>query len=63
MTVEPYTIDSEDEARTYLTDLLKHPDYQSQHVIEARCAKLVKEPAIRAFFLAEGARMLAEVKG
>ncbi|MBN6824611.1 hypothetical protein JRF84_34170 [Methylobacterium organophilum] len=63
MNVEPYTIDTEDEARTYLADLLKHPDYQSQQVIEARCAKLVKDPAIRAFFLAEGATMLAEMKG
>lgn len=61
MSVEPYNIDTEDEARAFLADLLKHPENQSQHEIEARC-KLVKDPAIRAFFLAEGAKMLAEIK-
>lgn len=62
MNVQPYTIDSEEEARAYLTDLLAHPDYQSREVIEARCTSLVKDPAIRAYFLAEGAKMLAAIK-
>lgn len=62
MNVQTHTLDTEDEARTFLADLLKHPDYQSQEVIEARCAKMVKDPAIRAYFLAEGAKMLAAIK-
>ncbi|MGU3661635.1 hypothetical protein [Methylobacterium fujisawaense] len=61
MSIEPHTIDTEDEARAYLTDLMKDSNCQSQQAIEARCsAELVPNPAIRAFFLAEGAKMLAD---
>lgn len=59
MEVQSYTIGTEDEARAFLTDLLKHPEYQSRGVIEVRCAKMVKDPAglasrkWRALFLKE----------
>lgn len=61
--IETYQIDTEAEAKAYLTDLLDDPRNQSRSVVEARCAKMVKDPAVRQFFLAEGERMLAERQG
>lgn len=52
--IQPFTIDSEDEAKAYLTDLLADPRYQSMSVVEARCAKMVRDPAIREFFRISG---------
>ena len=63
MSIEPFTIDSEAEARAYLIDLLLEPEFQTMATIEARAAKFVPDPAVRAYFLAEGARMLATIKG
>ncbi|WP_020094949.1 hypothetical protein [Methylobacterium sp. 285MFTsu5.1] len=63
MDPEPLTIDNEAEAKQYLTDLLRHRDFQSMDVIESRCAKLVPNPTVKAYFLAEGAKMLAKLKG
>lgn len=62
MSVERYTIDSEDEARTYLTDLLRDPTKRSVSEIERHCDLHVTDPGIRAFFLAEGTRMAAEME-
>ena len=63
MEVQPFTIDNESEANAYLSDLLKHPENQTMNIVEQRCAALIKDPAIKAYFLAAGANMLAEIKG
>ncbi len=63
MKIETYRIETEAEAKAVLTDLLAKPENQSQRVIDRQCARLVSDPAIRKFFLAEGARMLAEAGG
>ncbi|MEG9526139.1 MAG: hypothetical protein MIL41_10265 [Hyphomicrobiales bacterium] len=62
MSVEPHTIDSEAEARAYLTDLLRDPKKRNDTEIRRHCDLRVTDPAMKAFFLTEGAKMLAELK-
>lgn len=62
MDIQPFTIDNEADAKDYLSDLLRKPEFQSMSVVEARCAKLVRDPLIKAYFLNQGAEMLAELK-
>lgn len=62
MSVEPYTIDTEDEARAYLADLLRDPKMRTDTEIRKHCDLRVTDPAMRAFFLAEGAKMLDGMK-
>ena len=60
---QPFTIDTEAEAKAYLTALLAKPEFRSMNEIEMRCAKVVREPAIQVYFLAIGAKMLAAARG
>lgn len=62
MTIEPFMIETEAEARDYLADLLKHSDNRSIAVIEAHGTRLTKNPAMKALFTSIGADMLAETK-
>lgn len=62
MRVEPHTIDSEAEARAYLADLLRDPKKRTDTEIRRHCDLRVTDPAMKAFFLAEGAKMLDELK-
>lgn len=62
MDPQPYTIDTEAEAQTYLADLLKNPKNRSMSEVARHCALRVRDPKIKAFFLTEGAAMLAEMK-
>lgn len=63
MEVQPVTLDNGSEADAYLTDLLKKPEFQSMDVIEQRGAALIKDPAVKTYFLSKGAAMLADLKG
>ena len=60
---QPFTIDNLSEANAYLADLLQKPEFQSMSVVEARCAALIRDPVVRAYFLAQAAEMLDEIKG
>nr|WP_042670415.1 hypothetical protein [Methylobacterium sp. B34] len=62
MTIEPYTIETEAEARVYLADLLRDPKKRNDTEIRRHCDLRVTDPAMKAFFLAEGAKMLDELK-
>ncbi len=62
MDPQPFTIDTESQAQTYLTDLLNNPKNRSMSEIAKHCALRVRNPKIKAFFLTEGAKMLAEMK-
>lgn len=62
MDPQPFTLDTEAEAQTYLTDLLKHPKNRYMSEIARHCALRVRASKIKAFFLTEGAKMLAEMK-
>ncbi|QEE42959.1 hypothetical protein FV241_12690 [Methylobacterium sp. WL2] len=62
MDPQPYTIDDQADANDYLTDLLQHLGNRSTDVIERHCALRVKDPAIKEYFLATGAKMLAGLK-
>ena len=63
MDVQPYTIDNEAEAKTYLIALLGKPEFQSMDVIKQRSAALIMDPAIKAYFLTTGAEMLDGLRG
>ncbi|WCS27748.1 hypothetical protein LOK46_13290 [Methylobacterium sp. NMS14P] len=63
MNPQPVTIETEADAQTYLADLLKNPKNRSMSEIARHCALRVRAPKIKAFFLTEGATMLAEMKG
>lgn len=62
MDTQRLTIDTEAEAQTYLADLLKNPKNRFMSEIARHCALRVRNPKIKAFFLTEGATMLAEMK-
>lgn len=62
MDPQRFAIDTEAEAETYLADLLKNPRNRSMSEIARHCAMRVRNPKIKAFFLTEGAKMLAEMK-
>ncbi|GJE49899.1 hypothetical protein GOFOIKOB_2939 [Methylobacterium tardum] len=62
MDPQPFNIDTEAGAETYLVDLLKKPKNRSMTEIARHCALRVRNPKIKAFFLTEGAKMLAEMK-
>ena len=61
MDPQPFTIDTEAKARTYLADLLKNPKNRFMSEIAKHCAQQ-RDPKIKAFFLTEGANMLADMK-
>jgi hypothetical protein len=63
MDVQPYTIDTEAEARAYLSDLLQKPENRSMAIIESHCTRLVGSPGIKALFMAAGAEMLTKLQG
>jgi len=60
---QPFTIETEAEAQTYLADLLRNPKNRSMSEIARHCALRIRDQKIKAFFLTEGATMLAEMKG
>lgn len=62
MDPQPFTIDTEAEAQAYLADLLKNPMNRFMSEMARHCALRVRAPKIKAFFLTEGANMLAEMK-
>jgi hypothetical protein len=53
------TIEHENEADAYLTDLLKVPENRSMSEIEARAGKLVPDTRLRDYFITTGREMLA----
>ena len=59
--IQPYTINSEAEVKAYLADVLATPGNRSMHVVETHCDRPIVDPAIRAYFLATGKEMLAEL--
>ncbi|MEE7448494.1 hypothetical protein MRF4_12015 [Methylobacterium radiotolerans] len=63
MNPQSVTIETEAEAQRYLADLLKNPKNRSMSEIAKHCVLRVRHPKIKAFFLTEGATMLAEMKG
>lgn len=65
MDPQPFTIETEAEAeaQTYLADLLRNPKNRSISEIARHCALRIRDQKIKAFFLTEGATMLAEMKG
>ena len=63
MTIEPFVIDTEADAKAYLTDLLRDPKNRSMAVVEAHSARLIKDPAIKTYFMITAAEMLASRKG
>ncbi|MEE7502802.1 hypothetical protein MMR14E_05205 [Methylobacterium mesophilicum] len=62
MDPQPFTIGTEAEAQAYLVDLLKNPKNRSMSEIARHCALRVRNPKIKAYFLTEGANMLAEMR-
>lgn len=63
MDPQSFTIETEAEAQTYLADLLRNPKNRSMSEIARHCALRIRDQKIKAFFLTEGATMLAEMKG
>jgi hypothetical protein len=57
--IEPFVIDHESIADTYLDDLLKEPKYRSMDVIEQRANKHIKDARIRDYFITKGKEMVA----
>lgn len=49
--VQPYMIENESDADTYLTALLENPDYRSIDVVRARAAKYCKNEHLKNYFI------------
>lgn len=58
MKVEPFTIQNESEADSYLTDLLENPEYRSMDEVELRAARYIKDANIRNYFIGKAIEIL-----
>jgi hypothetical protein len=59
MEVTSFQIESEDEANSYLRDLLAKPEYRSIVEVEHRAAKYIRDPKLAYYFKNKAAEMLA----
>lgn len=59
MSVQPFSLDNQEDADSYLSDLLKRPEYRSITEIEYRACKYIKDPALRDDFISKGRAALA----
>lgn len=58
MIVEPFIIESESEADSYLKDLLEKNEYRSIDEIKMRAQKYIKDPNIKNYFINKGKEIL-----
>lgn len=56
--IEPYRIDSKDEADDYLNALLAKPEYRTWHEVLRRAQKYISNAQIRVYFIKKGKEML-----
>lgn len=56
--VQTFSIDNEDEADSYLGDLLANPAYRSMDEVERRAYNLIKDPRVKNYFLGRAKQML-----
>jgi hypothetical protein len=59
MEIGPFQIESEDEANSYLRDLLARPEYRSMVEVEHRAATYIRDPKLVDYFTSKAAEMLA----
>lgn len=58
MTVESWKIETEEEADSYLRDLLSKPEYRSMDEVQARAQRFVPDDQLRAYFINKGREIL-----
>ncbi len=57
--IQPFSIEHESEADSYLKDLLANPEYRSMGEVERRAKKLIKDSRLRDYFIDKAKAALA----
>lgn len=58
MTIEPFQIENESEADSYLHDLLSKPECRSIDVVRQRANTLIKDAALKNYFVTKATELL-----
>ena len=56
--VEPFKIENESEADTYLKDLLARPEYRSMTEVQSRAQKDIPDPQLKKYFIDKAKEIL-----